>query len=178
MEPKKKVQLGIMSFYKKKAKKHGQGHPWKVDPPPQPEKKQKVEEAKTGHWNKYADYSNPAVAAVQQEAVEVYVSTGGKFPTHGDDVLTNQPIIHIPKRRICRDAEKLLCTNKPTNSKSPVQLNSGGSAVVMASHENTGRSLTSRSLTSESTRAFIAQMAKCQVKGWQLETGCPLSIKS
>ncbi len=69
-EPKKKRQLGIMSFYEKKPKKGGQGHPWKVVPPPQPAKKQKVEEAKTGHWNKYSDYSNPAVAATWQEEVE------------------------------------------------------------------------------------------------------------
>jgi hypothetical protein len=127
-----------------------------VAPPPQPAKKQKVEEAKTGHQNKYADYSNPAVASARQEAVEFYVSTGENFPTHGDAVLTNQPIIHSPNRTICRDAKKLLCTNKPTINKLSVQLNSGGSAVVMASHESMSRSLTSSSLMSESTRAFIA----------------------
>jgi hypothetical protein len=70
MEPIKEVQLGIMSFHEKKPKKHGQGCPQKVAPLPQPMKKQKVEEAKTGHWNKYNDYSNPAVAAARPEAEE------------------------------------------------------------------------------------------------------------
>jgi len=41
IDPKKKMQLGIMSFYKKKQKKRGQGRPRKVPPPPlQPAKKQ------------------------------------------------------------------------------------------------------------------------------------------
>jgi hypothetical protein len=153
IKPKKKVQKGIMSSYKKKEKKHGQGCPWKVPPPPpQPAKKQEVDKAKTCHQNNYSD---PAVAAARQEAVEFYVSTGGKFPTRGDALLTNQPIINIPKRTIKRDAEKLSHTNKPKeNNSTPARLNSGGNAVVMASHDN------SRSLTSESTRAFIAQTAK------------------
>ncbi len=71
-------------------------------------KKQKVEEAKTGHQSKYPDYSNPAVAAARQEAVEFYVSIGGKLPTHGDTVPTNEPIMHIPQRLICREAKKTI----------------------------------------------------------------------
>jgi hypothetical protein len=81
-------------------------------------KKQKVEETKTG-CRKRANYSDPAVAAARLEAVEYYVSTGGKIPHPGDDVLTNQPIIHIPKRTIVRDTAKLLGSNKLANNKSP-----------------------------------------------------------
>jgi hypothetical protein len=43
-------------------------------PSPPPEKKQKVNKAKTGNQKKYANYSDPAVAAAWQEAVEFYVS--------------------------------------------------------------------------------------------------------
>ena len=65
-------------------------------PSPPPAKKQK----------KYANYSDPAVAAALQEAVDFYVSTGGNFPTPGDYMLTNHPFINIPKRKIKRHAEK------------------------------------------------------------------------
>jgi hypothetical protein len=123
-DPKKKVQLGILSFYAKKPKKRGRGRPWKVQmvlplpPTPQPcAKKKKVEETKTGS-RKYANYSNPAVAAAWQEALEFYISNG-KFQTHRDALLTNQPIIHIPKRTIVRDAAKLLGSNKLANNKFP-----------------------------------------------------------
>jgi hypothetical protein len=120
IEPKKKVQLGIMSFYKKKQKKRGRGRPRKVPPPPlQPAKKQKVDEPKAGHRIKHHNYSDPAVAAARLESVEFYISTGGKFPT--------QPIINIPKRVIKRDAEKLSHINKQTNNNAPpFRLNSGG----------------------------------------------------
>ncbi len=113
-----------MSFYTNKPKKRGCGLPRKVQavpplpPPPQPcAKKKKVEETKTGS-RKYANYSDPAVAAARQEAVEFYISNG-KFQTHGDALLTNQPIIHIPKRMIVRDAVKILGSNNQANNKSP-----------------------------------------------------------
>jgi len=83
-----------------------------------------------------------------------FISTGGKFPT--------QPIINIPKRLIKRDAEKLSQNNKQTNNKAPpFWLNSGGNAVVMGSHN---KNTTSKSLMSESTRAFIAQLQSAVLK--------------
>ena len=144
-----------MSFCKKKQKKCGQGCPRKVPPPPlQPAKKQKVDEPKAGHRNKYHNYSNPAVAAARLEAVEFYISTGGKFPI--------QPIINTPKRVIKRDAEKLSQNNKQTNNKTPpFWLNSGGNAMVMGSRN---KNTTSKSLMSESTRAFIAQLQSAVMK--------------
>jgi hypothetical protein len=78
-----------------------------------------VDEPKAGHRIKHHNYSDPAVAAARLEAVEFYISTGGKFPT--------QPIINIPKRVIKRDAEKLSHNNKQTNNNAPpFRLNSGG----------------------------------------------------
>jgi hypothetical protein len=60
------VSIGIMSFYKKKQKKRGRGRPRKVPPPPlQPARIQKVDEPKADHWNKYHNYSDPAVAAAR-----------------------------------------------------------------------------------------------------------------
>jgi hypothetical protein len=94
-EAKQKVQKNIMTFFKKKPKKCGQGCPPKETTPPPPlAKKQRDEEAgkpakkqNVEDTKKYINYSDPVAAAALKEAANHYYKTG-KYLTLKDCMIS------------------------------------------------------------------------------------------
>ncbi len=153
------MQKNIMTFFKKKPKKHGQGHlPKETTPPPPLAKMQKDEEAgklakkqNVGDAKKYINYSDPVAAAALKEAASYYYKTG-KYLTLEDCMISNKPLISIPRGTVRLAAKAIQQSNLTNDAKPPARLNSGGSAMMTSD---------GRSLMSEPMRAFIAGIAKC-----------------
>jgi hypothetical protein len=107
-EAKQKVKKNIITIYKKKPKKRGQGCPPKKTTPQLPlAKKQKDEEAgkpakkqNVGDAEKYINYSDPVAAAALKEAANYFYKTG-KYLTLEDGMISNKPLISIPKGNVC-----------------------------------------------------------------------------
>jgi hypothetical protein len=158
-EAKQKVQKIIMTFFKKKPKKHGRGcSPKETTPPPQLAKKQKDEEAgkpakkqHVGDAKKYINYSDPVEASTLKEAANHYYKTG-KYLTLEDCMISNKPLISIPRGTVHLAAKAIQQSNLTNDAKPPAWLNSGGSTMTTSD---------GWSLMSEPMRAFIAGIAKC-----------------
>ena len=125
-EPKQKVQKGIMTFFNKKPKNCGRGCPRKETAPLQPlAKKQKDGEAgkpakkqNVGDAKKYPKYhSDPEAAAALKEAASYYNETG-KYVTLKDGMLSNKPLVSIPRSTVCF-AAKAIQQSDLTNDAKP-----------------------------------------------------------
>jgi hypothetical protein len=153
------VKKNIKTFFKKKPKKHGRGCSPKVTTPlPPSAKKQKDEEAgkpakkqNVGDEKKYINYSDPVAATTLKEAANYYYKNG-KYLTLEDCMISNKPLISIPRGTVGLAAKAIQQSNLTNNAKPTARLNSGSSAMTTSD---------GRSLMSEPIRAFIAGIAKC-----------------
>jgi hypothetical protein len=125
-EAKQKVHKNIMKFFKKKPKKCGQGCPPKETTPLPPlTKKQKDEEAgkpakkqNVGDAKKYINYSDPVAAAALKEAANYYYENG-KYLTLEDCMISNKPLISIPRGTVCLAAKAIQQSNLTNDAKPP-----------------------------------------------------------
>jgi hypothetical protein len=123
---KQNVQKNIMTFFKKKPKKRGQGRPPKeTTPPPLSAKKQKNEEAgkpakkqNVGDAKKYINYSDPVAAAALKEAANYCYETG-KYLTLEDCIISNKPLISIPRGTVCLSAKAIQQSDLTNDAKPP-----------------------------------------------------------
>jgi hypothetical protein len=124
-EAKQKVQKNIMTFFKKKPKKCGRGHPPnETTPPPPSAKKQKDEETgkpakkqNVGDAKKYINYSDPVAAAALKEAANYYKT--GKYLTLEDCMISNKPLISIPRGTVHLAAKAIQQSNLTNDAKPP-----------------------------------------------------------
>ena len=125
-EAKQKVQKNIMTLFKKKLKKHGRGRPPKETTPLPPlAKKQKDEEAgkpakkqNVGDAKKYINYSDPVAAAALKEVANYYYKTG-KYLTLKDCMISNKPLISIPRGTVCLAAKAIQQSDLTNDTKPP-----------------------------------------------------------
>jgi hypothetical protein len=109
-----------MTFFKKKPKKRGQGCPRKETTTPPPlANKQQVEEAgklvqkqNVVVAKKYINYSDPVVATALKKAANHYNETG-RYPTHEDAILSDQPLLSPPQRYCSSCSSKSITTIRP-----------------------------------------------------------------
>ncbi len=115
-----------MTFFKKKPKKRGGGCPPKeTTPPPLLAKKQKDDEAgkpakkqNVGDAKKYINYSDPVAAAALKEVANYYYETG-KYLTLKDCMISNKPLVSIPRGTVHLAAKAIQQSNLTNNTKPP-----------------------------------------------------------
>ncbi len=78
-----------------------------------PAKKQNVRDAK-----KYINYSDPVAAVALKEAANYYYKTG-KYLTLKDCMISNKPLISIPRGTVCLAAKAIQQSNLTNDAKPP-----------------------------------------------------------